>query len=101
MKIRELRKELHGKVRDMEQIDFEDIHKVNTRARMELMQEKTRELTKFVNANARSDDWDTHKMMGEYDMLAIDWVYSDKAEWEGSFPDNKIHKIIERIKKAA
>jgi hypothetical protein len=81
----------------MEPIEFGEIEKVNTFSRMELMKEKTREMTgALVRGKSKPDDWTLHKLCQEYDMLALDWVYSDRLEWEGSLPDKQVKRILER-----
>jgi hypothetical protein len=80
----------------MEPIELEEIGKVNTFSRMELMKEKTRELTAAITGKAKPDDWTLHKLFDEYHMLAMDWVYSDRLDWEGSLPDKQARKIVAR-----
>ena len=81
----------------MEEIDFTELEQVNTFSRMELMKEKTRELIRHVSANAKPDDRSMHKAMEEFDLLAMDWVYSDRLDWEGSLPDKQAKKIMAHV----
>lgn len=72
----------------MEPIDMEKIMSVNIPSRELIVKEKTMD----VFAKAAHVD---HKLWDAYDLLAHDWIYSDKADWIGSLPERKLRKILE------
>ena len=100
MTVKNLRKELHATVNDMEEISMGDIYRVNTFSRRELMKTNTRELTalvcSFINP-AQHVEFARH--LEEYDHLAIDWVSSNTLDWDGSMVDKQSNKIIEKLRK--
>jgi hypothetical protein len=82
----------------MEEIDVEDLKQVNTFSRIELVKEKTRELTVLASAFAKGPDAENlHRLFAQWDALAMDWVYSDRLEYGGSFPDAKAKEIESEI----
>ena len=85
------RKILHEKVNQMEPVSPSDMEEVNTYSRLEHMKEKTRELTAAMAGHDSTEE--IHKMMDTYDLLAMDWVYSDELKWDGSMADVQAKKI--------
>lgn len=70
-----LKKKLH--------LDPADIAKVNTFSRMDLVKDKMRELTAVCK---------DQEVIDVFDLLAMDWVYSDRLEWDGSMADIHMKK---------
>ena len=97
VKVHNLREKLHTKAAAMEEIDPKEVEFVNTFSRLERVKQKMRELTARASASI-SDKKDFeffHLLFHSWDVLAIDWIYSDVLEFEGSLPDAK-GKEIER-----
>ena len=76
--VRELREKLHKKVLNMDQLTPEEVEKVNTFSRLDVVKDKMRE---FIDKCHDQEAIDT------FDLLAMDWVYSDCLEWDGSIAD--------------
>jgi hypothetical protein len=93
------RKNLHDKTKAGDPISVAEIAEVNTFSRLECMQEKTRELTGFLTGHTSTEE--IQKMMDTYDLLAMDWVYSDELKWDGSMADVQMKKIISLNRRAS
>ena len=100
--VKSTRDALHLKIKDTEPIDVEKLKKVNTFSRLERMKKKTAELTEIVCALMPMQNKDRflefYKLLNEYNLLVIDWVYGNELEWDGSFPDKQIEKIMALLK---
>ena len=83
--VRELREKLHRKVEAHEQLSIDELKQVNTFSRLDLIKDKMREVTEKCRDNEAID---------VFDLLAMDWVYSDRAEWEGSLADIQMKKML-------
>lgn len=93
-----MRKSLHECVHAMEAIDPGEVDLVNTFSRTELMKNKTRELTALLCAFVPREKFNHFiELQDQYDHLAIDWVYGNELEWDGSIVDNHVKKIISEI----
>lgn len=100
MTVNQLRKELHTKVSELDEIEMDDLKLVNTFSRMELIKEKTREITALASAFAQQKDFKMfHTLFDAWDALAIDWVYSDVLDYSGSLADAKAKEIESEIAK--
>lgn len=100
MRVPELRALLHEKVRNSEEVSAEAIAMVNTPERMEVMKQKTRDLVAYVAARLPLGvaPQAVNDGMQVYDALAIDWVYGDELEWDGSLADRKAAEIRELVR---
>lgn len=88
--VSELRIHLKRRLHDEDHADVAEIAKVNTFERIKTMQTKTRELT---DALIKTGSLPDKIEMDKYDHLAIDWVYSDRVEWDGSLAYLQAEKL--------
>lgn len=85
--VAETRKTMKDNLKHNEPIEG-DIRNVNTFSRLELMKTKTRELTAMCKDQSFLDT---------FDLLAMDWVYSDQLFWEGSMAEAHMKKILSTV----
>lgn len=91
LKVQEFRAILKERLQRNDCPDASEIASVNVFERMKLMQQKTRELMDSIVASKRMP---IESLMQKYDFLAIDWVYSDRLEWNGSLAAEMVKKIL-------
>jgi hypothetical protein len=90
------RRYLHESVALNEPIEIDDLKRVNTFSRMELMKEKTRELTRALINHQPSDV--LYEMLETFNHLAVDWVYSDVLLWEDSLAAKQVQSIKDFVR---
>lgn len=81
---------------------MDDLHKVNMFSRMEIMKQKTRELTANVSAFVKPEHHDKFILLcDQFGHLAIDWVNGNDLEWQESLADKKASRIMDELSKQA